>query len=135
MKKQPKSAKELHKSIHSKDSTSKANFDDSFIDYVTCEIDTETINPNDAWQCKPIILDVEGIETEIRRDYIFDQYVIISAGRGKRPYDTHKNRHPLIETADSPRLDKEKEVYTLKEDGDWLVKVVQNRFPALTMGF
>jgi len=134
MKNKPKKAKELHKSVHSGSSTGKANFDDSFIDYVTCEIDTETINPNDAWQCKPIILDVEGIETEIRRDYIFDQYVIISPGRGKRPYDTHKNRHPLIETADSPRLDKEKEVYTVKEDGDWLVKVVQNRFPALTMG-
>jgi UDPglucose--hexose-1-phosphate uridylyltransferase len=133
MKKEPKEAKSLHDSINSDKSSTKANFDDSFIDYVTCEIDTETINPNDAWQCQPIMLDIEGIETEIRRDYIFDQYVIISPGRGKRPYDTHKNRHPLIETADSPKLDKEKEVYTLKEHGEWVVKVVQNRFPALTM--
>ncbi len=129
-----KSSSSFHKSVNSNKSSAKANFDDSFIDYVTCEIDTETINPNDAWQCKPIILDIEGIETEIRRDYIFDEYVIISPGRGKRPYDTHKNRHPLIETADSPRLDKEKEVYTLKEGDEWQVKVVQNRFPALTMG-
>ena len=133
MKAKSKSADDFHKSIYSKSTASGVNFDDSFIDYVTCEIDTEKINPNDAWQCKPIILDVEGIETEIRRDYIFDQYVIISPGRGKRPYDTHKNRHPLIETADSPKLDKEKEVYSLKEDGEWLVRVVQNRFPALTM--
>jgi UDPglucose--hexose-1-phosphate uridylyltransferase len=130
---QSKSASSFHRSINSAKGSAKANFDDSFIDYVTCEIDTETINPNDAWQCKPIILDIEGIETEIRRDYIFDDYVVISPGRGKRPYDTHKNRHPLIETADSPRLDHEKEIYSLKDDGHWQVKVVENRFPALTM--
>ena len=129
----PKPAKSLHQSRNTSDTSPKVNFDDSFIDYITCEIDTETINPNDAWQCRPIMLDIEGIETEIRRDYIFDQYVIISPGRGKRPYDTHKNRHPLIETADSPRLDKEKEVYSLKQGAQWLVKVVHNRFPALTM--
>lgn len=111
----------------------KTEFDDSFTDYVTCEIDTEKINPSDAWQCKQILLDIEGVETEIRRDYIFDEYVIISPGRGKRPYDTHKNRHPLIETADSPRLDHEKEVFSLKQDHNWLVKVVENKFPALTL--
>lgn len=127
-----KPAKNFHNNQASLDTT-KANFDDSFIDYVTCEIDTETINPDDAWQCKPIILDIEGIETEIRRDYLFDEYVVISPGRGKRPYDTHKNRHPLIETADSPRLDLEKEVSSLKNDHDWLVKVVENRFSALTL--
>ena len=126
-----KSAKKLHNN-HKKPAT-KADFDDSFIDYVTCEIDTETINPDDAWQCKPIVLDIEGIETEIRRDYIFDEYVVISPGRGKRPYDTSKNRHPLIETADSPRLDLEKEVYSLKSGDDWVVKVVENRFSALTL--
>lgn len=128
-----KSAKSFHARVQSPTDTTKANFDDSFIDYVTCEIDTETINPDDAWQCKPIILDIEGVATEIRRDYLFDEYVIISPGRGKRPYDTHKNRHPLIETADSPRLDLEKEVLSLKKGHDWLVKVVENRFSALTL--
>ncbi len=111
----------------------KVSLDDSFENFVTCEIDTEALNPDDAWQCKPIILDIEGVETEIRRDYLFDEYVIVSPGRGKRPYDTSKNRHPLIETADSPNLDKEKGVYSIKQGGDWLVKVVKNRFPALTM--
>lgn len=111
----------------------RTQFDDSFIDYVTCEIDSEKINPNDAWKCKPIMLEVGGIKTEIRRDYIFDEYVIISPGRGKRPYDTKKNRHPLVETAESPRLDKEKEVYSYKEGAEWLVKVVENKFPAFTL--
>lgn len=116
-----------------KNSQSKSEFDSSFTDYVTCEIDTEKINPSDAWQCQPIMLDIGGVETEIRRDYIFDEYVIISPGRGKRPYDTRKNRHPLVETAESPRLDREKEVYSLKQGHEWLVKVVENKFPALTM--
>lgn len=111
----------------------RVSLDDSFENFVTCEIDTEKVNPDDAWQCKPIMLDIEGVETEIRRDYLFDEYVIVSPGRGKRPYDTSKNRHPLIETADSPNLDKEKEVYSIKKDGNWLVKVVKNRFSALTM--
>lgn len=128
-----KSAKNFHNALHQKQSKNKTNLDDSFIDYVTCEIDTETINPDDAWQCKPIVLDIEGVETEIRRDYLFDEYVIVSPGRGKRPYDTHKNRHPLIETADSPRLDLEKEVFSLKHGSDWLVKVVENRFASLNL--
>lgn len=126
-----KSAQKFHHSIHHKPAPQP--LDDSFIDYVTCEIDTEKINPSDAWQCKPIMLDIEGVQTEIRRDYIFDEYVIVSPGRGKRPYDTSKNRHPLIETASSPRLDIEHEVYSLKEHGQWQVMVVENKFPALTM--
>lgn len=130
-----KAARSFHKTKVSQPPINhkKTEFDDSFTEYVTCEIDTEKINPSDAWQCRPILLDIEGVETEIRRDYIFDEYVIISPGRGKRPYDTHKNRHPLIETADSPRLDREKEIFSLKEGQDWLVKVVENKFPALTL--
>ncbi len=131
--KQAQPSNNFHQNIKHTSKSTKVDFDDSFIDYVACQIKTERANPGDAWQCKPVILDVEGVETEIRRDYIFDEYVIISPGRGKRPYDTHKNRHPLIETADSPRLDKEKEVSSIKSGGDWLVKVVKNHFPALTM--
>ena len=128
----PKSAQHLHRPVKAPAQPLKSGYDDSFVDYVTCEINTDKINPGDAWQCKPMFLDIGGIQTEIRRDYLFDEYVIISPGRGKRPYDTKKNRHPLIETAESPRLDLEKEVYTLKGGQDWLVKVVANRFPALT---
>lgn len=129
-----KTARKLHKARTSrpKSDHKKTEFDDSFVDYVVCEIDTEKVNPDDAWQCKPILLEIEGVETEIRRDYIFDEYVVIAPKRGKRPYDTHKNRHPLIETADSPRLDLQKEIFSLRQGSDWLVKVVENKFPALT---
>ncbi len=127
-----KSARNFHKAHLPPQKPSKTTFDDSFNDYVACEISTEVISPSDAWQCKPLLLEIEGIETEIRRDYLFDEYVIISPGRGKRPYDTKKNRHQLIETADSPRIDLEKEVYSITQDRHWLVKVVENRFSALT---
>ncbi len=80
-------------------------------------------------------LDTTGVETEIRRDYIHDYYVLIAPKRANRPYDAALNDHPLIETASSPRLDLQAEVYTYPEDdGDgWAVKVVENKFPALTL--
>lgn len=133
MKKPPK-ASQLHRSIHAAPSAPTENESDTaFTTYAACDIDPHHINPDDAWQCKPIELDITGAETEIRRDYVFDEYVIISPGRGKRPYDTQKNRHPLVETASSPRLDDERKIYALTEDHHWAVKVVENKYPALTM--
>ena len=80
-----------------------------------------------------INLDTHGIETEMRRDYLYDNLVIIAPNRGKRPYDTRDSGHVLIETASSPRLDRNVEVCQLKDnDGDWLVEVVENKFPSLT---
>ncbi len=127
---QPRASTPQPKLNPSRDST---EVDTAFSTYSTCGIDPTHVNPDDAWQCKPINLNIAGVESEIRRDYIFDEYVIISAARGKRPYDTHKNRHPLVETASSPRLDDEKQIYSLTEDHHWLVKVVENKYPALTL--
>jgi UDPglucose--hexose-1-phosphate uridylyltransferase len=80
-----------------------------------------------------INLDTHGIETEMRRDYLYDNLVIIAPNRGKRPYDTRDSGHTLIETASSPRLDRNVEVCQLKDsDGDWLVEVVENKYPSLT---
>lgn len=112
---------------------SSAEADTTFATYAACNIDPKHVNPDDAWQCKPIELNIAHAETEIRRDYIFDEYVIISPGRGKRPYDTSKNRHPLVETASSPRLDDQAAIFALTEDHHWTVKVVGNKYPALTM--
>jgi UDPglucose--hexose-1-phosphate uridylyltransferase len=86
-----------------------------------------------APQHRGIDLDTRGIETEMRRDYLYDNLVIIAPNRGKRPYDTRDGGHILLETASSPRLDRNVEVSELKDDkGDWLVKVVENKFPSLT---
>lgn len=86
-----------------------------------------------APQHRGINLDTRGIETEMRRDYLYDNLVIIAPNRGKRPYDTRDSGHILIETASSPRLDRNVEVCQLDDEkGNWLVKVVENRFPSLT---
>lgn len=89
--------------------------------------------PHISPQHKGIELDTHGIETEMRRDYLYDNLVIIAPNRGKRPYDTRDTGHILLETASSPRLDRNVEISQLKdENGDWLVKVVENKFPSLT---
>jgi UDPglucose--hexose-1-phosphate uridylyltransferase len=81
-----------------------------------------------------IVLDTRGIETEIRRDYLNDFYVMVSPNRGRRPYDMHNPDNKLIETALSPKLDKNREIYSLKNSrGDWLVKAVENKFPSLSV--
>lgn len=80
-----------------------------------------------------ITLDTRGIDTEIRRDYLNEFYVLVSPNRGRRPYDMHNPGNKLIETAQSPRLDKNRDIYSLNDNhGDWLVKVVENRYPTLT---
>jgi UDPglucose--hexose-1-phosphate uridylyltransferase len=59
--------------------------------------------------------------------------VLIAPNRGKRPYDMHNSDKKLIETALSPRLDRNRETYSLKNNhGDWLVKAVENKYPSLT---
>ncbi|QQS27117.1 DUF4921 family protein [bacterium] len=75
------------------------------------------------------------MKTEVRRDYIHDYYVLIAPKRAGRPYDAVSSDHPLVETSSSPRLDLQEEIYTLpNERGDgWAVKVVANKFPALTI--
>lgn len=80
-----------------------------------------------------IKLNVKGIDTEMRRDYLHDTMVIIAPNRGNRPYDTKDTGHNLIETATSPRLDRNLKVCELKNKrGGWLVKVVENKYPSLT---
>lgn len=73
-------------------------------------------------------------DTEIRRDYIFDEYAIIAPKRHNRPFDFRGNDHPLIETASSPHLDDQKIIDELASPlGGWPVRVVANKFPAITL--
>lgn len=81
-----------------------------------------------------ILLDTKNIETEMRRDYLHDNLVIIAPNRGSRPYDTKDFGHTLIETAQSPKLDKNPLVWqSLNRHGNWKVKVVENKYPSLTL--
>lgn len=94
------------------------------------EPSTPTVMSGSTAQLK---LDTEGIATEVRRDYLHDYYVLIAPKRRDRPYDTGSHDHPLVETSASPRLDLQESVYDLPgPDGDWLVRVVANKYPALS---
>ncbi len=81
-------------------------------------------------------LDVSQSATEIRRDYLHEYYVLVAPKRKNRPYDTASHDHPMVESADSPRLDLQKSVLEIppRESGrPWNVKVVENKYPALTL--
>lgn len=79
-------------------------------------------------------LTITDTEAEIRRDYIYDEYVIIAPKRHNRPFDFRGNDHPLIETASSPHLDEQGLIDELKSPlGGWPVRVVKNKFPAITL--
>lgn len=80
-----------------------------------------------------IHLDTNGIEAEIRHDYLHNNLVIIAPTRAHRPYDTKDKSHLLIETSTSPRLDDNQEIYTLmaQDNKSWYVKVVENKYPSL----
>lgn len=84
-------------------------------------------------QHQGIKLNLEGIETELRRDYLHEYYVIISPNRSKRPFDTTTEERRLTETAQSPKLDDQPSTYTIEDEHhNWLVKVVGNKYPSLT---
>ncbi len=81
-------------------------------------------------------LDITNAQTEIRRDYLHEYYVLVAPKRKNRPYDTSGSEHLMVESADSPRLDLQPSVLEIPstESGRaWDVKVVQNKYPALTL--
>lgn len=83
---------------------------------------------------KTLDLKIEPAEPELRRDYLFHDYVLIAPKRFNRPFDARQHSGQLFETANSPRLDAQEEVFSLKDDkGQWLTKVVENKFPSLTL--
>ena len=73
-------------------------------------------------------------DAEIRRDYIYEEYAIIVPKRHDRPFDFRGDDHPLIETASSPHLDDQKTLDELESPlGGWPVKVVENKYPAISL--
>lgn len=70
----------------------------------------------------------------MRKDYFVDSYVIIAPKRHLRPQDFTGTAHRLVETADSPRLDLQPAIDSVRDrNGNWKTKVVDNTFPALTL--
>lgn len=75
-----------------------------------------------------------GTRSEIRKHYFLDRYVIIAAGRGQRPdAPTGKGEDHKTEPAGSPAIELETALIEIPgPDGQWAVKVIDNKFPALS---
>jgi len=88
----------------------------------------------DPFVKKKFDLKVEPAEPEIRKDYLFDYYVLIAPKRHSRPFDHNKVEDELIETDASPKLWEQTQVMTIKDDqGQWRVMTVENKFPSLNL--
>jgi UDPglucose--hexose-1-phosphate uridylyltransferase len=72
---------------------------------------------------------------ELRQHYFMDRYVIIAPKRNLRPDSmAHQNPSHTTETPTSPPIEQDTPVFQVTDDdGKWLVKVINNKFPALTL--
>lgn len=75
------------------------------------------------------------IRSEIRQDYFLDHYVIFTPGRAKRPRDI-REKTILEPKVPCPfcreNLEKNLVLATYRVRGDWIAKVLKNKFPAVT---
>ncbi|MBW6432048.1 hypothetical protein K0A96_02590 [Patescibacteria group bacterium] len=84
---------------------------------------------------------MEGIiESEIRKDYFLDRYVIIAPKRGKKPKKTTIKRDVSADRECyfcCPQVDDPKNQIQIKDykdsSGNWEIKVIGNLYPALTL--
>lgn len=86
---------------------------------------------------KPIPPSTAGFPSEIRRHYFLRSCVIIAAGRAKRPDAPHgRNEEHVTDKPSAPDLDAEPGIIELgNENGQWAVKIIPNRFPAVSPDF
>lgn len=78
------------------------------------------------------------MKSEIRKDYIQEKYVIIAPRRSKRPHELERPERikpPKVSTCVfcPKKIDKQKAVFTLGEKDDWKIKIIKNKFPAVTL--
>jgi len=75
---------------------------------------------------------------ELRKDYIFDRWVIVNTERAKRPKD-FISQHPKIKESGScpfcPGNEKmtPPEISRVEENGNWILRNFENKFPAVTI--
>jgi len=71
---------------------------------------------------------------ELRKDYILDRYVIIATERAKRPHEmAHEEEVVQKKCFFCPGSEDQTppEIYSIKKDGKWQVRVFANKFPAV----
>lgn len=78
-------------------------------------------------------------QSEIRKDPIVDRYVIIAPRRGKRPVETREDEAAMTVVPAScvfcpANVDRQRSLFRVgPARGRWLVKVVANKFPAVSL--
>jgi UDPglucose--hexose-1-phosphate uridylyltransferase len=78
-------------------------------------------------------------KSEVRKDYLFDQHVIITPSRSKRPRDIKENKNIAKTNANCPfcvdNLDKNNIVARINKENSkkWRVVSINNIFPAVTL--
>ena len=75
---------------------------------------------------------------ELRKDYIFDRWVIVNTERAKRPRDFIKQHPKINDSGPCPFCQgNEKmtppEIARIEENGEWILRVFENKFPAVTI--
>lgn len=78
------------------------------------------------------------LTSEIRRDYIQEKYVIIAPQRGRRPVDLERPERlkPISkkQCVFCPQnLNRQKAILTVGAEDNWEIKVVTNKFPAVSL--
>ncbi|MBI4122556.1 MAG: DUF4931 domain-containing protein [Parcubacteria group bacterium] len=76
---------------------------------------------------------------ELRKDYLQDHYVIIAPRRGRRPHELEVPHQ--VEPYENPEesifhpknVEREKALLTVGGERAWRIKVVRNKFPAVTL--
>ncbi len=73
--------------------------------------------------------------SELRKHYFEDRYVVIAPKRNLRPNEIGaKNLPHTSETSASPSIEKDRGIFQINDAaGNWLVKVIDNKFPALSL--
>ncbi len=70
---------------------------------------------------------------EIRKHYFLDRYIVVAPLRGKRPDAFAEPQSHKTESYLSPAIEKEKSILEIKDSKGWTVKVIENKFPALSL--
>lgn len=87
-----------------------------------------------AYGKKKFDIKIEPKEPEIRKDYLFDYFVLIAPKRHSRPFDHNMVANELIETDASPKLWLQNQVMAIKNNkGQWEVMTVDNKYPSLSL--
>ena len=76
------------------------------------------------------------MNSEIRKDYIQDKYVIIAPRRGGRPHEIQErppNSAPPSCHFCPPKIAREPSILQVIEKGAWQIKVIPNKFPAVSL--